>query len=120
MSYLRYLFSYILTDFGKRENALHFFHSFVKNGGKISISNLVNTEGSDYERVYKCCDFFAKQGEETTILPRFNSPLKNDLYKRIFAELEGTPYWGKCPDFKVGDKFYEHRNIEALKNHCPI
>ena len=78
------------------------------NGGKITISNLVNTGGSDYERVYNCCDFFAKQGEETTILPRFNSPLKNDLYKRIFAELEGTPYWGKCPDFKVGRTFYEH------------
>ena len=45
------------------------------------------------------------------ILPRFNSPLKNDLYKRLFAELEGTSYWGKCPDFKVGDKFYEHEGF---------
>ena len=81
------------------------------NGGKITISNLVNTEGSDYERVYNCCDFFAKQGKETTILPRFNSPLKNELYQQLYADLQGTPYWGKCPDFKVGNKFYEHEGF---------
>ena len=81
------------------------------NGGKITISNLVNTEGSDYERVYKCCDFFAKQGKETMILPRFNSPLRNELYQQLYADLQGTPYWGKCPDFKVGNKFYEHEGF---------
>nr|DAX29773.1 MAG TPA: minor capsid component [Caudoviricetes sp.] len=81
------------------------------NGGKIIISNLVNTEGSDYERVYNCCDFFAKQGKETTILPRFNSPLRNELYQQLYADLQGTPYWGKCPDFKVGNKFYEHEGF---------
>jgi len=78
------------------------------NGGKIIISNLVNMEGSDYERVYNCCNFFAKQGKETIILPRFNSPLRNELYQQLYADLQGTPYWGKCPDFKVGNKFYEH------------
>ena len=81
------------------------------NGGKISISNLVNTEGSDYERVYKCCDFFAKQGKETMILPRFNSPLKNEIYQQLYADLQGTSYWGKCPDFKVGKTFYEHEGF---------
>mgnify|MGYP000992690852 FL=1 len=85
------------------------------NGGKINISNLVNTEGSDYERVYQCCDFFAQQGHETTILPRFNSPLKNETYKQLYADLKDTPYWGKCPDFKVGDKFYEHEGHKNSK-----
>nr|DAK60413.1 MAG TPA: CDI toxin-like protein [Caudoviricetes sp.] len=85
------------------------------NGGKINISNLVNTEGSDYERVYQCCDFFAQQGHETTILPRFDSPLKNETYKRLYADLKDTPYWGKCPDFKVGDKFYEHEGHKNSK-----
>ena len=81
------------------------------NGGKINTSNLVNTKGSDYERVYQCCDFFAQQGHETTILPRFDSPLKNETYKQLYADLKDTPYWGKCPDFKVGDKFYEHEGF---------
>ena len=85
------------------------------NGGKINISNLVNTEGSDYERVYQCCDFFAQQGYETTILPRFDSPLKNETYKQLYADLKDTPYWGKCPDFKVGDKFYEHEGHKNSK-----
>lgn len=85
------------------------------NGGKINISNLVNTEGSDYERVYQCCDFFAQQGHETTILPRFDSPLKNETYKQLYADLKDTPYWGKCPDFKVGDKFYEHEGHKNSK-----
>ena len=48
------------------------------------------------------------------ILPRFNSPLKNDLYKRLFAELEGTSYWGKYPDLKVGKTFYEHEGHNNL------
>ena len=86
------------------------------NGGKITISNLVNTEGSDYEHVYNCCDFFAKQGKETTILPRFNSPLKNELYQQLYADLQGTPYWGKCPDFKVGNKLYEHEGFLSDAN----
>lgn len=86
------------------------------NGGKINISNLVNTEGADYERVYKCCDFFAKQGHETTILPHFSSPLKNKIYQQLYADLQGTPYWGKCPDFKVGNKFYEHEGHNNSKN----
>ena len=85
------------------------------NGGKINISNLVNTKGSDYERVYQCCDFFAQQGHETTILPRFDSPLKNETYKQLYADLKDTPYWGKCPDFKVGDKFYEHEGHKNSK-----
>ena len=89
------------------------------NGGKITISNLVNMEGSDYERVYKCCDFFAKQGKETIILPRFNSPLRNELYQQLYADLQGTPYWGKCPDFKVGNKFYEHEGHRDAKNSLP-
>ena len=92
----------------------HYIEKVVKeypNGGKITISNLVNTEGSDYERVYNCCEFFAKQGKETIILPRFNSPLRNELYQQLYADLQGTPYWGKCPDFKVGNKFYEHEGF---------
>ncbi|MFJ1330248.1 phage minor head protein [Capnocytophaga canimorsus] len=87
-----------------------------ENGGKIISSNLVNSEGSDYERVYKCCEFFAQQGKEATILPRFNSPLKSDVYKELFAQLEGTPYWGKCPDFKVDNKFYEHEGFTGKSN----
>ena len=89
------------------------------NGGKINISNLVNTEGADYERVYKCCDFFAKRGHETTILPHFSSPLKNKFYQQLYADLQGTPYWGKCPDFKVRNKFYEHEGHRDAKNSLP-
>ena len=87
------------------------FKQEYANGGKISISNLVNTEGADYERVYKCCDFFAKQGKGTMILPRFNSLLRNELYQQLYAYLQGTLYWGKCPDFKVGKTFYEHEGF---------
>ena len=76
----------------------------------------MNTEGADYERVYKCCDFFAKQGHKTTILPHFSSPLKNKIYQQLYANLQGTPYWGKCPDFKVGNKFYEHEGHNNSKN----
>ena len=89
------------------------------NGGKITISNLIDIEASDYQRVYSCCNFFAKQGKETIILPKFNSPLRNELYHQLYADLQGTPYWGKCPDFKVGNKFYEHEGDREAKNSLP-
>ncbi len=100
----------------ERENYTTKVVKEYENGGKIIVSNLVNTEGSDYKKVLQCCEYFAKQGKEATILPRFNSPLKSEIYKELYKELEGTPYWGKCPDFKIGDKFYEHEGFKNSKN----
>lgn len=76
-----------------------------KNGGKILKPSLVDTKASDYGDVVKCCDFFAKNGKTVTILPKANRTSPD--YDKYFKELIGTKYEGKCPDFKIGKKYYE-------------
>lgn len=84
-----------------------------ESGGKIISSNLVDVNSNDYQRVLQCCEYFAKLGHETEILPRFNAPLKNESYKKIFKNIKHTDFWGKCPDFRVGTTFYEHEGFES-------
>lgn len=83
-----------------------------ENGGKV-LEHFLCEKGDDYQSVLASAKWFAKQGKKVTVLPRFNSPLKSEVYKQLFAELEGTPYWGKCPDFKVGNSFYEHEGCSS-------
>jgi SPP1 gp7 family putative phage head morphogenesis protein len=76
-----------------------------KNGGSIASSVLVDKLATDYPKVLKCCEHFAKKGEQTEILPKVH---KDDpAYKNFFGDLIGTKYEGKCPDFRVGKKYYE-------------
>ncbi|HOZ95391.1 MAG TPA: phage minor head protein [Niabella sp.] len=75
------------------------------NGGSINQSILVNQLAKDYKNVYQCCDHFAKNGQQTEILPKVH---KDDpAYQNFFGDLMGTKYEGKCPDFRVNGKYYE-------------
>lgn len=76
-----------------------------KNGGSIHASALVDKLSNDYDKVLSCCDHFAKQGETTEILPKIHRD--DPAYKNFFSDLIGTKYEGKCPDFRVGNKYYE-------------
>lgn len=87
-----------------------------KNGGEVKSSNLVYTDANDYEKVITCCDHFAKQGKAAEILPRLSVPHKDKNYKVIFKGLQGTPYFGKCPDFRVGEIYYEHEGFDSTKH----
>ncbi len=44
-------------------------------------------------------------GQNTEILPKIH--YKDPLYETYFGDLIETRYFGKCPDFKVGNKYYE-------------
>lgn len=75
------------------------------NGGSISRSSMVDQLASDYKKVFSVCDHFAKNGEQTELLPKVH---KDDpAYKNFFGDLIGTKYEGKCPDFRVDGKYYE-------------
>ena len=86
------------------------------NGGKIDIYTLVDTSASDYEKVFACCEFFAQKGAHAIIYPRFSETIGNPLYHQIFASLEGTQYWGKCPDFTINGLWYEHEGYDTTKD----
>lgn len=83
-----------------------------KNGGKITVSNLVDSAASDYADLIKCCTHFAKLGKETELLPRVN--VKSPLYKQFFGKLIGTRFEGKCPDLNVGGLFYELEGFDGV------
>ena len=56
------------------------------------------------------------QGKRVIITPRFGETIGNPKYEKIYASLEGTQYWGKCPDFSVDGVWYEHEGYDITKD----
>ena len=88
-----------------------------ENGGRIEVYKIVDKKTHDYEKIYACCDYFAKQGEKTIITPHVH--YKDPLYKEVYGKLIGTKYERMCPDFKVGSNFYEHEGFDVNMNSDP-
>ena len=86
------------------------------NGGKIEVYTLVDQSASDFKKIYACCDYFAKQGAKAVITPHFDETVGNPNYILIYASLLGTPYWGRCPDFRVDGVWYEHEGFDTEKD----
>ena len=86
------------------------------NGGKIEVYQQVDKSASDFKNVVACCEYFSRQGAKTVIYPRFSETVGNPLYHEIFASLQGTQYWGKCPDFTVNGVWYEHEGYDTTKD----
>ena len=86
------------------------------NGGKTDVYTLVDKSASDFKKVLACCDYFALRGAHTIIYPRFSETIGNPLYHEIFASLQGTQYWGKCPDFTANGVWYEHEGYDTTKD----
>lgn len=81
-----------------------------ESGGKVQVQELVNKKASDYKDIFNICEEFAKIGKTAKILPSVH--FKSEEYAALFGALEGTPYYRKCPDFKIGDKFFEYETFE--------
>jgi hypothetical protein len=87
-----------------------------ENGGKIQQYQSVDTSAGDYPKVFACCDYFARRGATAIITPHFAETVGNPDYHAIYGLLEGTPYWGKCPDFNVNGLWYEHEGYNEAKD----
>jgi hypothetical protein len=44
------------------------------------------------------------------LTPKKSRPLQFE-YDCYYGDLKGTQYYGKCPDLKIGDKWYEHEGF---------
>lgn len=93
-----------------------------RNGGEIhTYPDLINEAASDYKQVWESADFFAAKGDKMVILPKAKHK-EDPIYKSIYQALEGTKYYGKCPDLLRNGQFYEHEGFttpdpkNALKN----
>ena len=81
-----------------------------ESGGKVMIQELVNKKASDYKDIFNICEEFARMGKTAKILPPVH--FKSEEYATLFGSLEGTIYYRKCPDFKVGNRFFEYETYE--------
>ncbi len=78
--------------------------------GTIEISNMVSRKDNDFERLMQVARHFASQGEEVFLSPKMTRPSRFD-YDCIYGSLKGTIYYGKCPDLKIGEHWYEHEGF---------
>ena len=86
-----------------------------KNGGVVEAYTNIDKTTDDYRRIEKTAMSFAKEGKKVVITPKFDSPQNCPDYDAIYGSLKGTDYYGKCPDFKVGEIWYEHEGFTGNK-----
>ena len=83
----------------------------IKHGnGEIRINRNVNREDSDYKKLYQIAEYFANKGEIVELTPKMSRPPKFK-YECIYGDLIGTKYENKCPDLRIGGKWYEHEGF---------
>lgn len=80
--------------------------------GSIEISHLVDRNDSDFSRLMQVAEFFAKDGASVVLSPKMTRPAKFD-YDCVYGSLKGTPFYGKCPDLKIGEFWYEHEGFTS-------
>lgn len=78
--------------------------------GTISVNNGVNSNDSDYHKLYSIAQSFAKDGSKVHLTPKMSRPNKFK-YECVYSSLVGTKYEGKCPDLLIDGKWYEHEGF---------
>ena len=86
-----------------------------KNGGLVEAYANIDKTTDDYKRIEKAAMEFARKGETVVITPKFDSPKNCPDYDAIYGSLKGTDYYGKCPDLKIGEVWYEHEGFTGNK-----
>lgn len=80
--------------------------------GTIEVSHLVDRNDNDYGRLIQVAEFFAKDGSDVILTPKMTRPAKFE-YDCVYGSLKGTIYYGKCPDIKIGEHWYEHEGFSS-------
>lgn len=84
--------------------------SYRHGKGTVSISNMVNPNDSDYDKLIQVAEFFAKNGADVRLTPKMSRPPKFN-YECVYGSLMGTKYEGKCPDLSINGRWYEHEGF---------
>lgn len=88
--------------------------SYRYGEGSVSISNMVNPNDSDYDKLIQVAEFFAKDGANVRLTPKMSRPPKFN-YECVYGSLMGTKYEGKCPDLCIDGAWYEHEGFTSNK-----
>ena len=104
-----------------RKSVVTMAEKYSYGKGTISISDFVNREDSDFQKLIQIAEAFAKEGSNVRLTPKMSRPPKF-RYECIYGSLIGTKYEGKCPDLEIDGNWYEHEGFvtnnpkRALKN----
>lgn len=82
----------------------------IHGKGEIRINRNINRSDSDFDKLYQIAEHFANEGEMVELTPKMSRPPKFK-YECIYGDLIGTKYEGKCPDLRIGGKWYEHEGF---------
>jgi hypothetical protein len=82
------------------------YKNFV-SGGKIEIMEGY-IKKSDHRDLFAIARYFAEKGDRVQITT--NIHFKDEKYKEVFGELNGTKYERKCPDLIINGKYYEYES----------
>ena len=83
----------------------------IKHGdGIIRINRMVDSNDSDYPKLYEIAKHFAKDGATVELTPKMSRPSKFK-YECIYGDLVGTKYEGKCPDLRINGLWYEYEGF---------
>ena len=80
--------------------------------GTIEINHLVDRRDNDFDRLLQVAKHFANEGNQVVLTPKMSRPPKFE-YDCIYGTLKNTPYYGKCPDLKIGKFWYEHEGFNT-------
>jgi hypothetical protein len=83
-------------------------YKVFSSGGKIEIMDGY-TPKNDHKDLFSIARYFAKKGNKVQITTDIH--FKDEKYKEVFGQLNGTPYERKCPDLIINGKFYEYESF---------
>lgn len=94
--------------------AFHRIGEITEKGGSIWRNALVDENASDYIEILIKAREWAQLGDRVQIMPRIDSPKKSEIYPIIY---KGIPekYYGKCPDYRRNEEWWEHEGYEDGK-----
>lgn len=105
--------SYLNEIMEAKPNTERAYHLLMKkrfeNGGILLEMSGLNKKASDYNDIMMIGRRFAEFGNVVQVLGTIH--YKNSYYQKYFGPLEGTEYFRKCPDLRIGDKFYEYEGF---------
>ncbi len=92
----------------------HRVGAVTPKGGSVWRNQLASESASDYELILRKAQEWAEAGDIVQILPRLDTPLKNELYSVIFKNMPDK-YYGKCPDLNRNGIYWEHEGYQEGK-----
>lgn len=97
-----------------RKSVVTMEEKYSHGKGTVSISDLVNRDDADFQKLIEIAEAFANEGASVRLTPKMSRPQKF-RYECFYHSLVGTKFEGKCPDLEIDGRWYEHEGFISKK-----